>query len=30
VTVRDELPETSTGKVDRDALRADLVAARDR
>lgn len=29
VTVRDELPQTSTGKVDRDALRADIDAARE-
>jgi amino acid adenylation domain-containing protein len=29
VTVRDDLPQTSTGKVDRNALRADIAAARD-
>lgn len=29
VTVRDDLPQTSTGKIDRNALRADIAAARD-
>jgi acyl-coenzyme A synthetase/AMP-(fatty) acid ligase len=29
VTVRDELPQTSTGKVDRDALRADMNMAHE-